>query len=163
MTRFPKPATPSNTFTATYDAWNRMVSISGGGSPVATYQYDDRNFRVVKYTASIPETRHFYYTNQWQDIEERVGTSTSMTDQYVWGIRYEDELVCRYDATPQRLYACQDANFNLTAVGDRHEKRGRVGGQIRATRDVERYPIPPCPGKNSIGSFAFLLFFGLFT
>jgi len=35
MTRFPKPATPSNTFTATYDAWNRMVSISGGGSPVA--------------------------------------------------------------------------------------------------------------------------------
>ena len=36
----------------------------------------------------------------------------------MWGIRYIDELVCRDDATPERLYACQDANFNLTAITD---------------------------------------------
>jgi RHS repeat-associated protein len=41
-----------------------------------------------------------------------------MDKQYVSGIRFIDELVCRDDATPQRLYACQDANFNLTAVTD---------------------------------------------
>ena len=33
-------------------------------------------------------------------------------------MRYIDELVCRDDATPQRLYACQDANFNLTTITD---------------------------------------------
>jgi len=131
MTSFPQPASPSNAFTAVYDAWNRMVSISSGGSTVATYQYDGRNFRTVKYTASISETRHFYYTNSWQDIEERVGTATTMDKQYVWGIRYVDELVCRDDATPQRLYACQDANFNLTAITD-------TSGSV-----VERYVFDP--------------------
>ena len=39
-----------------------------------------------------------------------------MDKQYVWGIRYIDELVCRDDATPRRLYACQDANFNVTSI-----------------------------------------------
>jgi RHS repeat-associated protein len=131
MNSFPQPASPTSAFTAIYDAWNRMVSISSGGSSVATYQYDGRNFRIVKYTASIPETRHFYYTNQWQDIEERVGTATTMDKQYVWGIRYVDELACRDDATPQRLYACQDANFNLTAITD-------TSGNV-----VERYVFDP--------------------
>jgi RHS repeat-associated protein len=131
MTSFPQPASPSSAFTAVYDAWNRMVSISSSGSTVATYQYDGRNFRTVKYTASISETRHFYYTNDWQDIEERVGTATTMADQYVWGIRYVDELVCRDDATPQRLYACQDANFNLTAIVN-------TSGAV-----VERYVFDP--------------------
>ena len=54
----------------------------------------------------------------WQDLEERVGSSTSADKQQVWGIRYVDELVCRDDATPLRLYATQDANFNLTALFD---------------------------------------------
>lgn len=139
MTSFPQPASTTSNFTAVYDAWNRMVSISDTGGTVATYQYDGRNFRIVKYTASIPETRHFYYTSQWQDIEERVGTSTSMDKQYVWpalsmvegGSAYIDQLICRDDATPQRLYACQDANFNLTAITD-------TGGSI-----VERYVFDP--------------------
>ena len=41
-----------------------------------------------------------------------------MDQQYVWGLRYIDELVCRDDATPQRLYATQDANFNLTSISN---------------------------------------------
>jgi RHS repeat-associated protein len=116
MTSFPQPASPSSALTAAYDAWNQMTSVSSGGSTVATYQYDGRGRRIVKVTASISETRHFYYTPNWRDIEERVGTATTMDKQYVWGIRYVDELVCRDDATPHRLYACQDANFSLTAV-----------------------------------------------
>jgi RHS repeat-associated protein len=93
-----------------------MVSISDTGGTVATYQYDGSNRRIVKVTTAISETRHFYWTNSWQDGEERVGSSTSMDKQFVWGTRYIDELVCRDDATPQRLYATQDANFNLTAL-----------------------------------------------
>jgi RHS repeat-associated protein len=118
MTSFPQPASPSSNFTATYDAWNRMTSISSGGSTVATYQYDGRGRRIVKVTAAISETRHFYYTNSWQNIEERTGTSTSMDKQYIWGARYIDELMCRDDATPLRFYATQDANFNVTSIAN---------------------------------------------
>jgi RHS repeat-associated protein len=116
MTSFPQPASPASNFTATYDAWNRMTAISSSGSTVATYQYDGGGRRIVKNTAASTETRHFYYTSGWQDIEERVGSSTTMDKQYVWGLRYIDELICRDDATPQRLYALQDANFNLTGI-----------------------------------------------
>jgi YD repeat-containing protein len=84
MTSFPQPANPSNAFTATYDAWNRMVSVSNSSGTVATYQYDGSNRRIVKNTAATSETRHFYWTNNWQDVEERTGTSTSMDKQYVW-------------------------------------------------------------------------------
>ena len=115
-TTMPQPATPTSSYVAVYDAWNRMVKISAGGSTVATYTFDGRNRRIVKVTISPSETRHFYFTDSWRDVEERVGTSTSMDKQYVWGIRYIDELVCRDDTTPQRVYATHDANFNLTGV-----------------------------------------------
>lgn len=116
-----------------------MVSISDTGGTVATYQYDGRNRRVIKNTTSTSETRHFYYTNNRQDIEERVGTAMTMDKQYVWaapsmvkrGIAYIDQLICRDDPTPQRLYACQDANFNLTAITD-------TSGNV-----VERYVFDP--------------------
>jgi RHS repeat-associated protein len=115
-TTMPQVATPTSSYTAVYDAWNRMVEMSAGSTTVATYVYDGRNRRIVKVTTSPSETRHFYFTDSWQDVEERPGTSASMDKQYVWGMRYVDELVCRDDATPERLYACQDGNFNLTAI-----------------------------------------------
>ena len=118
MTVFPQPAAPTSGFVATYDAWNRLTQITDGTNTIAKYSYDGSNRRTVKqtYTAgTLSETRHFYFTSQWQDVEERVGTSTSADQQYVWGIRYVDELVCR-DKPSERLYALQDANFNLTAI-----------------------------------------------
>jgi RHS repeat-associated protein len=113
----PQPAASTSSFTAVYNAWNRMVSISVGTTPVGKYQYDGRGFRIVKLTytgGTLSETRDFYFTTDWQDVEEDV--SGSMVNQYVWGIRYVDELICRDDATPERLYAAQDANFNLTSI-----------------------------------------------
>lgn len=120
-TTMPQVTDPTQSFTAVYDAWNRVVSVIASGTTVAQYQYDGQNRRGVKLTysgGSLSETRHFYSTNTWQDIEERVGTSTSKDKQYVWGFRYVDELVCRDDATPERLYTCQDASFNLTSITD---------------------------------------------
>ena len=120
-TTMPQVTDPTQSFTAVYDAWNRKVSIAASGTAVAAYQYDGRNFRIVKNTYAsgvLAENRDFYFTNSWQDIEERVGTSTSMAQQYVWGLRYIDELICRDDATPQRLYAAQDANFNVTCISN---------------------------------------------
>ena len=128
----PQPASPTNSYTAIHDAWNRMVSISDAATPVGKYQYDGRNFRTVKKTytsGTLSETRDFYFTSNWQDIEEQVGAST--LDQYVWGIRYIDELVCRDDSTPERVYVTQDANFNLTGISD-------TSGSV-----VERYLFNP--------------------
>jgi RHS repeat-associated protein len=81
-------------------------------------------------------------------LEERVGTSTSAERQYVWGARYVDELICRdrdtnADGTlDERLYALQDANFNVTTIID-------TAGAV-----VERFVYDPY-GTRSIldGSF----------
>ncbi|MCA8991914.1 MAG: hypothetical protein KDA88_08040 [Planctomycetaceae bacterium] len=113
------------TFQATYDAWNRLVKIEDVKGTVQENEYDARGFRVVKksYTAgSLDETRHYYYSNSWQVLEERVGTSTTPDRHYVWGQRYIDELICRDRTTTstldERLYALQDANWNVTTVVD---------------------------------------------
>ena len=118
-TTFPQPADPSSSYTGVYDAWNRLAKVSAAGVTVAEYKYDGRDGRTVRLTYTggvLSETRHFYFTAAWQDVEERVGTSTLMDRQYVWGVRYLDELVCRDDATPTRLYVAQDASFNLTTI-----------------------------------------------
>ena len=132
MTTMPKPSSLTNSYTATYDAWNRMIQVKDGGSTVATYRYDGRNRRVTVDTGVV---RHFYFTNSWQDVEQRLGSLTTADQQYVWGIRYIDELVCRdrqvsgssssssssssgASGLNERLYACQDANFNVTALID---------------------------------------------
>jgi RHS repeat-associated protein len=144
-TTMPQVVDPTQGFAAVYDAWNRLITITDAGTSetVAIYSYDGRNRRNFKitYSGGVPvEGRTFYFTDNWQDIEERVGTSTSMDKQYVWGIRYVDELVGRDDATPQRLYACQDANFNLTAITD-------TSGAVE-----ERYLFDPYANRTILNS-----------
>src|SRR5262249_31939679 len=56
-----------------------------------------------------------YFSKDWQAVEEDV--SASMQDQYVWSPVYLDALVER-DTPTQRLYAQQDANWNVTALID---------------------------------------------
>ncbi|MDX1969449.1 MAG: RHS repeat-associated core domain-containing protein [Planctomycetaceae bacterium] len=130
MTTIPQPADPTEAYTATYDAWNRLVQLvdPATGHTVQENEYDGRGFRTVRksYTAGVlTETRHFYYTDGWRDVEERLGTNPDTADpdrQFVWGLRYIDDLVLRdrSDAgtLDERLYACQDANWNVTAVVD---------------------------------------------
>jgi len=135
MTTIPKPADPTESFTATYDAWNRLVkleedNVSGGLWPVAEYAYDGSKRRVMvkSYTSgTLSETRHAYFTANWQNIEERLGSSPSSADpdrQFVWGLRYIDDLLLRDRDTDsdgtldERLYALQDANWNVTAIAD---------------------------------------------
>jgi hypothetical protein len=90
-----------------------MTEVDASGSAVGQYQYDGAHRRTISVTT---QTRHVYFTDDWQSIEERVGAATTMDRQYVWGTRYIDELICRDDASPERLYATQDENFNLTAI-----------------------------------------------
>lgn len=116
------------TFKATYDAWNRLVKLTDGGNgeKVQENQYDGRGYRIVTKTytdGTLNETRHAYFTDQWQVIEERLGTSSTPDRQFVWGIRYIDDLILRDRSVSggtlnERLYAMQDANWNVTAVAD---------------------------------------------
>ena len=84
MTRVPQPESWPSTFTLTYDAWNRLVSVKDGATTVADYTYDARNRRVKKITPT--ETREFYYNRNWQCLEEYV--ANIQATQYLWGIRY---------------------------------------------------------------------------
>jgi len=132
MTAFPKPGDPANSYTAIYDAWNRLVEVKDGSNTVAKYEYDGVGRRIVKdvhVSGSHDHYRHYYYTIGWQVIEERIDSATLADRQYAWGLRYVDELVLRdRDATAggnlgvtssgldERLYCIQDANFNVTAI-----------------------------------------------
>ena len=131
MTTLPQPNSPGSSYTATYDAWNRLVKLvdTGSAHTVAEYQYDGAKRRIVQKSYSsgtLSETRHCYFTqpSQWQVIEERLGTtpdSASPDRQFVWGLRYIDDLILRDRSVSggslnERLYATQDANWNLTAL-----------------------------------------------
>jgi len=143
MTVAPQPNSPTAGYNLTYDAWNRLVKVTTGSGvnekTVAEYGYDGLNHRVVKETYDssgvLSETRHFYLSQGDQVLEERVGTSVAAAQQYVWGLRYVDDLVLRdWDVAAggdlggdgnanngttgldERLYAMQDANWNVVAL-----------------------------------------------
>jgi len=129
MTTIPKPADRTTSFSATYDAWNRLVKIEQGSDKVAEYEYDGAKRRSVKKTyvsGSLDETRHFYYTDpaKWQVVEERVDSSSNPNRQFLWGLRYVDDIILRdcdttgNGALDERLYGMQDANWNVTGLVD---------------------------------------------
>ena len=127
MTTMPQPGSPANKYTATIDAWNRLTQLvdPSTGNTVQQNQYDGRNFRVarVSYTAgSLSETRQYFYTRSWQAVEERI-SGTTPDRQYVWGLRYIDDLVLRDRSVSggtlnEQMYALQDANWNMVAICD---------------------------------------------
>ena len=140
MTTIPKPADPTSSFGATYDAWNRLVKLVDDANTVAEYFYDGAKRLVArkKYVSgSLNQTRHFYYTSQWQTIEERIesgGQIASTADrQFTWGQRHIDDLVCR-TANSSHDYAYQDANWNVILSSSALSRVGyQPYGQIRST------------------------------
>jgi RHS repeat-associated protein len=123
MTRLPQPLNPSSGYTATWDAWNRLVQLSDGGSVVSAYAYDGLTRRVVATTTAGP--RHYYFSVGWQVLEERLGDApdTATPDrQFVWGGRYIDDCVLRDRSVTgtldERLYALQDANWTVTSLSN---------------------------------------------
>ncbi|NQT15554.1 MAG: RHS repeat-associated core domain-containing protein, partial [Planctomycetes bacterium] len=139
MTKTPKPDDWDDHFDLVFDAWNRLVRVVDSGTTVAAYEYDARNFRVLKLTYSsgiLDETRDFYYNAAWQCLEEHVegpsasgsssgtGSAASAERQFVWGLRYIDAAVlCDRDTMAdgtldERVYYLNDANFNVTCLVD---------------------------------------------
>jgi RHS repeat-associated protein len=144
MTTIPQPANPNSGFALKYDAWNRMVEVKAGANLVQKNKYDGLHRRIVKEKyvgGALNETRHYYYNDAWQVVEERVGANpatATVNAQYVWHPQYVDSLAVRYwdhdDNSGTALvahYYLQDANYNVTAVTD---SAGAV---------VERYAYTP--------------------
>jgi RHS repeat-associated protein len=119
--------TTPQSLSARYDAWNRLVLITNGTQKVSEHVYDARGYRIRKdtYTSgTLTEARHYYYTPGWQCVEERIGASTNAERQFVWGLRYIDDLILRDRSTAnngtmnERRYAMQDGNWNTIAITD---------------------------------------------
>jgi RHS repeat-associated protein len=98
--------------TLIFDAWNRLVQVKNGQTVLETYAYDALGRR----TTENPGTpRDLFWDSAWQLVEEDV--AGSMTDQYVWSTVYIDALIER-DTPTLRMYALQNANFNVTSLVD---------------------------------------------
>ncbi|MEM7392670.1 MAG: RHS repeat-associated core domain-containing protein, partial [Verrucomicrobiota bacterium] len=122
-TSLPRPDDLTNSYTAVFDAWNRLVRLSDGSDPVTEYDYDGRGYRITRrsYTSgNLDETRELYYSSRWQVLEERVGGSVK--EHYVWGLNTNGLIVRDRDVGgsgfDERLYVLQDALFSVVAVAD---------------------------------------------
>lgn len=110
--------------TLVYDAWNRLVAVKNGSTTIASYSYDANGNRIGQTENSA--TTDLYYSSAGQVIEER--QAGTVTDQYVWGLMYVNDLILRDDNSTsgslgisgsglgRRLYIQQDANWNVTAI-----------------------------------------------
>jgi RHS repeat-associated protein len=124
--RIPKPTNLGDSLFVVYDAWNRLVRILDV-FVVVEHAYDGLNRRIVAKSygsgGGLLETRHLYYSDAWQVLEERVDSGATAKAQYVWGLRYIDDCVLRDRNTSgsglnERLYAMQDANWNVVAIAN---------------------------------------------
>ena len=118
MISLPQPKAPTAGYAATYDAWNRLVRLDDGELTVATYYYDALARRIAVNNGI--NTLRTYFSNRWQVIEERLDDSTDTVRQFVWGLRYIDDLVLRDRSVSgildERLYSLQDGNWNVTSI-----------------------------------------------
>ena len=114
MTQVPRPLALGTSFDLKWDAWYRLIEIKNtGASVVATYGYDGAHRRVTKVAGG--NTRHYYYSDRWQVLEERLNALTTADRRFVWGVRHVDDLVLR-DSGGTRHYALSDALGSVTAI-----------------------------------------------
>jgi len=99
--------------------------------------------------------RHYFYSANWQVLEERTAPAPTVAGrQFVWGLRYIDELILRDRSVGgvlnERLYALQDANWNATAICD-------ITGTVQERYAYTAYGVPQFldSGFNAISSSAY--------
>jgi RHS repeat-associated protein len=127
MTTMPQPGSPTAGYTATYDAWHRLVKLANGGTTVAEYEYDATKQRIAKkvYASGVLDyEHHYYYNDDWQVLETfpETGENEELpVASYVWHPYYIDALLLRdYDEDADgivvRYYYTQDVNFNVLSI-----------------------------------------------
>jgi RHS repeat-associated protein len=121
LTRIPTVESWTEGWNLTWDAWNRLATISGA-SEVARYFYDGSHRRCGK-SVEGGALQRFYLSDQWQVLEEWIpngGGTPVLLKQFGWGIRSIDDLVSRdtlaaIGSVDQRVWPIADGK-NVTAV-----------------------------------------------
>jgi RHS repeat-associated protein len=119
----------------TYDAWNRLITVSHGyrdgsnnlqhGQAAVTCSYDARGRRITKAVANTGNwdcTYNYYYSGNRQ-VEQQNGSAQTIK-QFVWGLKYVDELIqTSLNSSPTSQSTCdtpywaeQDANWNVLGI-----------------------------------------------
>ena len=142
--------------TVSWDAWNRLVKISEDATVVGRYGYDGLARRVWKESSesgSEVTRRHYYYSDQWQVLEERVDSATSAERQFVWGLRYIDDLILRDcdSYIPSRLYATHDQWHVIATADDAGDATERYA--YRAFGDTQVLTPDFTPRSESISGW----------
>jgi len=97
--------------TYTFDAWNHIVSLNG----TYTFKWDALGRKIVEGTTGLD----LYYNTSGNVVEERSSGTGSTAAQYIWGMGYVNDLVAKDNFTNGvRVYAEQDANWNVTSLTD---------------------------------------------
>jgi RHS repeat-associated protein len=113
--------TDDGTYKYTYDAWNRLVKATLNDTDITIQQaeFDGLGRRIKKTVTNSGDLdgTTVYLYNRHQIIETRNG-SDEVTLQVYPGTRYIDEVVGLRVKDQGRLYAHQDANWNVTALSD---------------------------------------------
>jgi RHS repeat-associated protein len=121
-----------------------LVKVQYGNNTRSEFVYNGLNWRIVKEAdtdanGSPDQQRFIFYSAAWQIVEERIdddypfptdpaAADHERTMQYVWGLRYIDDLVLRredgnfdgdyLDAEDTTWYHLTDAQFSPVAVID---------------------------------------------
>jgi YD repeat-containing protein len=113
--------TDDGTYKYTYDAWNRLVKATLNDTDITIQEaeFDGLGRRIKKTVTNSGDLdgTTVYLYNRHQIIETRNG-SDEVTLQVYPGTRYIDEVVGLRVKDQGRLYAHQDANWNVTALTD---------------------------------------------
>lgn len=130
MTRIPKALAGTAYYEAIWDAWNRLVRVkTPGGGPYGSYAgtaldvkyaYDGLWRRTTRnvLTGPNPGLTHFYYNADWKCVEERQGSATTASKQFVFGARGRNDLVFRetFGSSSGRHYALCDNMGSKVAI-----------------------------------------------
>lgn len=139
----------------TWDGWNRLKQVWQNGSLVAEYKYDGLNRRITKETGGI--VRHSYYSDQWRPLEERKGSESTASAQYLWGARHRDDLVRRdrdsdgSGTLSESRYALMDYYSPAAIVDDAGEVTERYDFSAFGVRRI----LAPDFGSRSSSECAF--------
>jgi RHS repeat-associated protein len=112
--------TDDGTFVYTYDAMNRMRTVTRKSDSmlVATYSYDALGRRIEKVVTNSPGLNGttVFYLDGNQEIEEHNGAD-ALTQQYVYGVYIDEPLVLDRTAAP-RLFYYQNTLYSVYALTD---------------------------------------------
>ena len=163
MTITPQPDNQTAGLTCTYDAWNRLVNVSNGGSINVSYAYDGLG-RLITRTdnnagAGAVATTDYYYAGQQllesidrsplplgegQGEGSPANDATMLDEQYVWSARYvdspieSDSTVSTY-TTGSGWTAATDRLYYLTDANDNVTAVTNAAGAVQERYAYDAY------------------------